>query len=126
LILVDSTLYINWLRSRTEFTSILEQWVRSGTLVTCGVIRFEVVRGVLNLRQRRRVEQFFNLIPEIPLGSKDWREVAELAWRLDRAGKILPLADLIISVCGLSTGATVISLGKHFMEVPGLNCRDYV
>ena len=55
-----------------------------------------------------------------------WREAADLAWKLDRMGKILPSTDLVIAVTAISVGATVISVDRHFWEVPGLECRDYV
>ena len=126
MILVDSTIYIDWLRNRTGFTLLLKPWVRAGTLVSCGVIRVEVLRGVLDRKQRQRLEDFFDLIPEIPAERELWRDASNLAWKLDREGKVLPLTDLVIGVSALSVGATVITLDKHFWQVPGLECRDHV
>jgi predicted nucleic acid-binding protein len=124
LILVDSTLYIDWLQRRVDFPRLLEPWVRSRSLWLCGVIRVEVIRGILNPKQRVRVEEFFDLIPDIPTDPGLWTEVTSLAWRLDRKGKVLPLADLIISAGALSVGARVVSLDRHFWEVPGLGCQS--
>jgi len=117
------TLYIDWLRSRTQFAMLLEPWVRTGTILTCGVIRVEVIRRVLDSRQRQRTEEFFDLISEIPV---DWRKVTDLGWKMDRGGITLPITDLIIASCALSVGAAVITRDKHFRQVPGLECREYL
>ena len=124
MILVDSTHYIDWLRKRIDFARLLEPWVRSRSLCLCGVIRVEVIRGILNPNQKARVEEFFDLIPEVPTDSALWRDVATLAWKLDRDGKVLPLTDLIISAVALKVGATVVTSDRHFWEVPGLERRN--
>ena len=121
---MDSTHYIEWLRNRTDFAHLLESWIRSQSLFICGIIRAEVIRGIISPKQRRRVEEFFELIPEIPTDSKIWNKVSDLAWRMDREGMILPLSDLIIAACAMRVGATVITLDQHFHEIPGLEYHE--
>jgi len=123
LILIDSTLYIQWLRNRDEFTLELEHWIRSQQLYICGIIRVEVIRGISNPAQRDRMEEFFDLIPDIPTDSQVWKEASDLAWQLDRKGLVLPVSDLIIGVSALRIGATVFTLDKHFQKIPELKCR---
>ena len=55
-----------------------------------------------------------------PMDHRAWRETEELAWRLDRVGKVLPLTDLIIAVCALRTGAEVLTRDHHFEMIPEL------
>jgi predicted nucleic acid-binding protein len=86
----------------------------------------EVLRGVLDPRQRSRVEAFFDLLPEVPMDRELWQKAADLAWKLDREGRVLPVTDLIIAVSALDSGAAVITRNKHFWEVPGLECRERV
>ncbi len=124
MILVDSTLYVDWLRRRIDFPRLLEPWVRSRSLWLCGVIRVEVIRGILNPNQKTRVEEFFDLIPDIPTDPDLWHDVTSLAWKLDRDGKALPLTDLIISAGALKVGAKVVTFDRHFLEVPGLACQS--
>jgi predicted nucleic acid-binding protein len=50
-----------------------------------------------------------------------WRETESLAWRLDRAGTILPSTDLIIAVCALRAGAEMLTLDHHFEMIPRLH-----
>ena len=44
----------------------------------------------------------------------------DLAYALDRRGVVLPVTDLLIAVCAIYTGATIISADEHFRHVPDL------
>jgi predicted nucleic acid-binding protein len=120
MILVDSTLYIDWLRERTNFHVRLEPWLRSGRLVGCGVVRAEVLRGVVDRRQRDRTAEFFGLFPEVPTDRDLWGQVAGAAWDLDRRGRVLPLSDIVIGSCAVRAGAALVSSDPHFRDFPGL------
>jgi predicted nucleic acid-binding protein len=50
-----------------------------------------------------------------------WDEAEQLAWSLDRQGKVIPLTDVVIACCARSLNATVLTLDYHFKEIPGLN-----
>ena len=123
MILVDSSIYVDWLRARVEFPRQLEPWVRRGELWTCGVINLEVLRGIRAAEQRERVAEFFNLLPQVRCDEAFWREAAELAWTLDRRGHVLPVSDLIIATAARAVEAGLITTEEHFAKVPGLGCR---
>jgi predicted nucleic acid-binding protein len=63
---------------------------------------------------------FFDLLPEPVLDPEFWREVSELAWRLDRQGAVLPLTDLAIATAAARLSASVVSTDPHFQVIPGL------
>lgn len=123
MILIDSSLYISWLRQRENPALHLRAWVGQRDLAVCGVVRAEVLRGVRDPASRNDLAEFFDLLVDIPTTAETWRRVADLAWELDRHGKVLPLTDLIIAACALSVGADVISSDGHFAQIPGLNTR---
>jgi len=120
LILIDSTIYIDWFRRRVELQPVLEPWVRARAVASCGVIRAEVLRGILHPLQKERLSAFFDVLEEVPTESRVWRESAELAWELDRKGSVLPLTDVVIATCARSVGAAVVTLDGHFSKIPGL------
>jgi len=120
MIFVDSSIYIDWLRARVEMARILEPWIQTRSIATCGVIRAEVVRGILTAAQKERIQEFFDLLEEIPTDGKTWREASELAWMLDRRGIVVPLSDVVIASCAQRAGATLISTDAHFTRIPGL------
>ena len=55
------------------------------------------------------------------LNSAAWDEVWNLAWQLDRQGRVLPLTGLAIAVCALRSGASVLTSDAHFHQIPKLH-----
>jgi len=102
----------------------LHLWASQGQIYQCGVIRSEFLRGLRRPDVRDAMEAFFDVLPEIPTDARLWRETSELAWQLDRAGKILPLTDLVIASCAIRIGATVISPDRHFQNIESLQWRE--
>jgi predicted nucleic acid-binding protein len=123
-ILVDSTIYIDWFRQRIDPRPLLESFIKSRSLAVCGVIRAEVIRGVIHPNQKMRIDVFFDLMEDIEIGSSIWHQVSELAWRLDRQGTVLPLADIVIACCALQMDAILITADSHFSKISDLKtCR---
>ncbi|HIG28543.1 MAG TPA: PIN domain-containing protein [Verrucomicrobiales bacterium] len=123
MILVDSSIFIDWLRNRIDPTKKLINWIHANEICSCGIIRAEVLRGIIKANQRQRIQEFFGILPEIQLTSGLLQEVSQLAWSLDRKGRIVPLTDLIIAVAAMKAEATVISLDHHFKSIPKLKTR---
>ncbi len=123
MILVDSNIYINWIRNRIEPHKIIEPWLRTDQIFSCGVIRIEVVRGIINLNQKDKVNDLFNSIPEFKIDNQFWEKSSNLAWHLDRKGRVIPLTDIVIATCALEIDATVISNDAHFDRIPRLKLR---
>jgi predicted nucleic acid-binding protein len=121
--LIDSTFYIDALRCRRDVRFLLRRWLIAGQLWTCGVIRAEVVRGVRSPRIKADLDDLFDVMTEVPTDAGLWRATADLAWKLDRRGSVLPLSDLIIAACALEVGVPVVTLDAHFRLVPGLETR---
>lgn len=123
-ILVDSAVYIDRLRAGHDFRQELMPYLANGLLYNCGLIRAEVIRGFRDLRLKTEMTTFFNIVPEIPVTSRTWQQVAELAWSLDRTiGGGRPLGDILIARCAMQIGAILISPDRHFEGIPGLKLR---
>lgn len=119
-ILVDSTIYISLLRQGRDPRHELAAWAASGRMHGCGVIRAEVLRGCRHTGVRDDLAAFFDLLPEPVMDGEFWRGVADLGWRLDRQGEVLPLTDLAISLVATRLGAVVVTTDPHFSRVPGV------
>lgn len=119
-VLIDSSVYIDWLRRRHDFVRELQPWLVSGTLFQCGVIRVEVLRGIREPRQRARMDQIFEIASEVQLSPVFWDRVLGLALRLDRAGLMVPIPDLVVAQAAIDTEAVLVSLDGHFERIPGL------
>ncbi len=91
--------------------------------MTCGIIRAEVLRGMVSPPAKERMAMLFSLMHEVPLDGDLWTETAELAWLLGRQGIVLPLTDVAIAACSRRAGATLITTDRHFAMIPGLRIR---
>jgi predicted nucleic acid-binding protein len=117
---MDSAGYIDLMRAGVDVRQPLVPFLRAARLYNSGVVRAEVLRGVKELRARAGIEEFFDIIPEIPCDAKLWRQVSHLGWNLARGGKWPPVTDLIIAASCLRVRATLISPDVHFRDIPGL------
>ena len=103
-------------------TRLLASWLMGGLLWNCRVVRAEVLRGVVKSKMKADWIEFFDLLPEVPTDTRLWREVSELAWKLDREGRVLLLTDIAIACCALREIALLISTDKHFSRCQDCNC----
>jgi len=119
-VLVDSNVFIDYLRAGKDPVSELSRKYENIDLVTCGVVKAEVLRGVKSLAVRDRLESFFNIMRYIDTPFELWNETWELAWSLDRQGKVLPLPDIMIATCAKKAECAILTHDKHFHQIPEL------
>jgi len=120
MILIDSCMIIPLLRRgidpAREFSLLAEQ----DDLCTCGVVRCETSRAIRNLKIRRAYQAYLDCLLYIPTPNKVWERTEELLYDCGSRGFILPLTDGLIAACALSAGASVLTLDKHFSQIPGV------
>jgi predicted nucleic acid-binding protein len=119
-LLVDSSVYIDLLRSGQDVAFRLRDRITNGSALTCGIIRIEVLRGIIDRHIAEWMEQLFDEMTDCPLDDALVKAAARLAWQLDRRGSVLPVPDLLIATCGLRAGAAVVTRDPHFRLVPDL------
>jgi len=123
-IIVDSTIWIDWIRRRIEPKEIVLPWIEKGTCYTCGVIQVEVLRGILSNKLKDKFTELFSIMNYVHTSRELWEEISETAWSLDRKGKVVPVPDLIIAQCAKISGSTLITLDKDFKLIPGLKLSN--
>ena len=119
-VLVDSSFYIRRLREGVDPLTELRVIGASRDLAVCGVIRCEVARGVKAPKLLRKFQAMWDVMQYLPTDNRLWDEVEALVWQLDREGKNLPLADLVIACCARRAQAVVLTYDAHFQEIPGV------
>ena len=121
--IVDSSVFIDWIRQGRNPTRILRPFVLADQVFTCGVIRVEVLRGAVKPTVKAELGELFDALRDIPFSTAVWDRSVALAWTLDRQGSVLPLSDLMIAACALDVGAAVVATDPHFNRIPGLKVR---
>lgn len=119
-VLIDSNIYIGWLRQGIDPADALAYLADTTDLVTCGMVRMEVLRGIRNPRIRDRMAAFFDIMQNVGADDKLWRESTQLAWEFDRQGKTLPAQDILIACSAQRLGALVLTKDHHFHLIPKL------
>lgn len=119
-VLVDSNVYIHLLRRNRDPVIELAAWMDPLELVTCGMVRLEVERGLTDIRVRRRMARFFDMLRFIPTTHPIWANASEIAWTLDRSEKVLPAQDILIAAHVLKFGGRILTSDRHFESIPGL------
>jgi predicted nucleic acid-binding protein len=119
-VLVDSCVLIGLLREGRDPAVELLQRSPATDLATCGMVRVEVIRGLVAPRLRRAVEGFMNVMRNVPTDNRLWEEATDLAWELDRKGMVLPAQDVVIACCARRIGAAVLTWDAHFGRIPNL------
>ena len=123
-VVVDSSVWIGWLRAHEDIVESVRPWIQRGELFLNGIIRAEVLRGIIREHQRDRMAEIFDVMNEAPTNSAFWKRVGLLAWNMDRMGVILPLPDLVIAQTALDCDAAIISTDKHYLHIPRLRVLD--
>ena len=125
MVLVDSSIYIHLLRTGRDPIAALSDRFDATEIVGCDIVRCEVLRGVIRPKAKAVLAEFFDLLVHVTMDHRAWTATEELAWRLDRAGKILPLTDLIISVCAFRAEASIVTRDRHFEMIPNLRMTSW-
>jgi predicted nucleic acid-binding protein len=120
-LLVDSNIYIRLLRKQRDPVAALFVHYDPADLVTCGMVRLEVLRGVRDERLRERLGNFMATMRCVASDDTLWHEATRLAWRLDRRGFVIPAADALIAASALRVGAAVLTTDRDFDRVEELS-----
>ncbi len=123
-VLIDSNVYIELLNAGIDPVREISERILLDDIACCGIVKAEVLRGIKGMKQRLHLEDFFAVTQMLPTPASLWDDVWELAWKLDRQGKILPLPDIVIACCALRAEASVLTRDKHFRSIPGLRVLE--
>jgi len=118
--LVDSSFFIDRLRTGLDPLEELAAWSDEWEFLTCGVVQIEVLRGLKQKRAREHMAEFMECMLYVPTLNKVWERAGNLAWKLDREGKAMQVTDLLIATCALEAEAAVLTFDSDFARVPGL------
>jgi predicted nucleic acid-binding protein len=121
-ILVDSSSWIHFLRPegdpavRTRVQVALTQ----GEAAWCPLVRLELWNGAAGDRDRRILQDFESVLPELAIDAEVWTAAYALARRARSAGVSVPAADLLIAACARRHGARLETADADFERLAGV------
>ena len=125
-VLPDSSWYIAEARGRRDPLLQLAEISKARDIAVCGVVVAEVGRGILNRKALERFIESWASMCYVPSSQVIWAQTMEIAWQLDRSGRVLPLQDIHIAACALAINAVVLTTDQHFHEIPGIDATDRI
>lgn len=125
-VLPDSSWYIAEASAKNDPLLLLAEISLSRDIATCGLVISEVGRGIKHPKTLQRYIKCWEVMRYAESNQKTWQHTLELAWQLNRQGRILPIQDIHIAACALSINAVVLTHDQHFQKIPGLDATDRI
>lgn len=123
-VMVDSNVFIDLMKHRGDPAPWLYRWAGVRNLAICGMVRAEVLRGEKSPKAYKSLNDFMDVMVNVPASNQLWDEAAALAWKLDRQGLVIPGTDVLIAASALAIGAAVITSDRHFSKIDGLRVLE--
>jgi predicted nucleic acid-binding protein len=120
-ILLDSSVVIDYLRDRSEAVTVVEAvLVESEWIGACEIVRFEVLAGV-RPQETQAVEALFAYLGWVPVDERISRRAAALAREHRPAFGEIEDADYLIAATALDLDARLVTANvRHFPMLEGL------
>jgi tRNA(fMet)-specific endonuclease VapC len=119
-ILVDTSIWIEFFRAKSEVGDHLETLLTQNAVWTCGVVLYEVLQGIKSENEKSKLRSMLTDLPYIEMRKATWERAAEFAILAKKNGLTLPLSDIFIAAIALENDLSIYTLDKHFEQVPNL------
>ncbi len=125
LIVADSDVLIDYLNDADPGADRVESEMARGNLATTAVSRFEILGGVRDEKQRRRVEALLASAVTLSLDAAAADRAADVRRALERSGRKIGMADCLIAGIVLTAGGTLLTRNRReFDRVKGLSVES--
>lgn len=114
--LIDTSSWIHQLRERGDAAVRLrvETLLQSGQALWCPIVRLELWAGVRGIAERKVLQHYEQIIPELEITSEIWDEACKLASLSRQSGNTVPSSDILIAACARHHRVEVESADAHF------------
>ncbi len=119
-ILADTSIWIEFFRPDTAAGNLLETLLTENSVVTCGIVLFELMQGVKSDKEKAAIMDALSGLPYREMNEQLWLRSAELSSSLKKKGVTLPLSDIFIAAIAIEHNLSVFTLDKHFEQIPGV------
>jgi len=114
LILVDTSIWIDFFRKKVNIFERLSQLVEEKRVVTVKLVIAELIQGVKQEKEIEAIKSLGDVIPILTESSDVWEKVGKLSYELRKKSKTVGLADCYIAVMAVIHNARLFSLDQHF------------
>lgn len=119
-ILADTSIWIEFFRPQSGTGSGLEFLLAEDSVWMCGMIQFELIQGVKSENEKSIILNALTDLPYAEMTIPLWQKAGELSADLKKKGLNLPHSDILISTIAIENDLQILTLDKHFEQVPGV------
>jgi predicted nucleic acid-binding protein len=119
-VLVDTSVWIDFLRNETAASGALEGLIRAGRVVTAGIVIFELVQGARSDKEKAMVSDLLFGLDYVEMSHDLWGFAGTLSRSLKGRGLNLPLSDVLLAAIALKHELSLFTLDSHFDGIPGV------
>lgn len=120
-ILPDTCAWIDFFKgNQTPLADSLGQSLLQNEVVTCGVVLCELLQGVKKPGEEKLAMNALQALPHLEMNRELWISAGKLSATLRKSGHTLPLSDIIIATLAMNHTCSVLTVDRHFAEIPGL------
>ena len=125
MVLVDSSVWINYLREPTSLLGLeLQTLIDRNQVIMVGVVFAEVLQGARGEAEYAQLAPHLDRVPYVEADKGTWMSAGAISMHLRAGGQATPLTDLVIAALALEGGHQVFSLDGHFRRIPGLRLYE--
>ncbi len=120
-LLPDTSAWVNYLRSSgaADLKMAMREALAQGRVAACWVVRTELLVGAKDLGAFDTLREALHGVTDVPITEERWDEAARLGYDLRKQGLLVPLPDLLIAQCAISSGRVVWHADEDFERIRG-------
>jgi tRNA(fMet)-specific endonuclease VapC len=113
MLLVDSSIWIDFLRNKDGEHAALTIALREGSALICPVVWVEICSGIRGKREELICQHIKDLCPSLEMDAEVWSTAVALGRTARQSGLNCPLADILIAACARRHGVGLMHRDKH-------------
>jgi len=123
-IIVDTSIWIEYFKNNPTYVLFIEENLNLENIYMVGPIISELLHGVKNEKEYLMLSGSISAILYVDCIFEDWIKAGHLLFSLKKKGRIIPLTDALISAIAIRIDAPVLTMDRHFKNIPGIKLLD--
>jgi len=121
-VLIDTSAWLAFFRLEDQKTALavrqaIADGTADGTAMTAKIVLAELRQAAKSERELAVIADIARSLPIAGEGVSTWNDAAELAYRLKRKGKMIPLTDCYIAVLVRQHDCRLLTLNPRFRDI---------
>jgi predicted nucleic acid-binding protein len=114
--LVDTSCWVHQIRTKGDpsIRASVDRLLAHGQAAWCAPVRLELWAGARSESDRKMLNHYQLMLPDLEISPAIWNEACALAGRCRKAGKTAPANDVLIAACARHHGVDLERADAHF------------